>query len=276
MTAIAKRQMFQQKERKHIQKYARFPAGSRSLVVHIFACCAGIWSPTWCLRRPKDKRSLRSACSGWCPTYSFCGCPQRCVHDAQGRALACLLAFRFALCQALPMKKCAPNSAQADGAQSAIWRDGDEICVRLLRRKNRPQGSGVMRRRRSCVAGVRTCCAVHTLWERFFALLPDGTCPWAAVSPSQAIVRLRRLSEVLGIPDASAYGTHGFRRGHAEVGSWPCACNPCRCTCPYYSRRTCASAGIHWLRFSPQASGEAPPSSSMSRRLSWRRKWPTK
>ena len=132
---------------------------------------------------------------------------------------------------------------KADGAQSAIWRDGDEICVRLLRRKNRPQGSGIMRRRCSCAAGVRTCCAVHTLWERFFALLPDGTCPWAAVSPSQAIVRLRRLLEVLGVPDASAYGTHGFRRGHAEVGSWPCACNPCRCTClPCYGR-TCASVG---------------------------------
>ena len=179
----------------------------------------------------------------WLVSYVFLLRVPSEVRACCARRRACLLSFRCALCQALPMKECAPNSAQADGVQSAIWRDGDEICVRLLRRKNRPQGSGVMRRRCSCAAGVRTCCAVHTLWERFFALLPDGTCPWAAVSPSQAIVRLRRLLEVLGVPDASAYGTHGFRRGHAEVGSWPCACNPCRCTClPCYGR-TCASVG---------------------------------
>ena len=140
------------------------------------------------------------------------------VRPRYARRCTCLLSFRFALCQALPMKKCADDSGQADGAQSTIWRDGDEICLRLLRRKNRPQGSGIMRRRCSCAAGVRTCCAVHTLWERFFALLPDGTCPWAAVSPSQAMTRLRRLLQVLGVPDVSDYGTHGFRRGHAEVG----------------------------------------------------------
>ena len=91
MTAIAKRQMFQQRERKHIQKYARFPTSSRSLVLHSFACLAGIWSPTWCWRRPKDKRSSRSACSGWCPMYSFCVCPQRCGSGAQGGATACVL-----------------------------------------------------------------------------------------------------------------------------------------------------------------------------------------
>ena len=179
----------------------------------------------------------------WLVSYVFLLRVPSEVRACCARRRACLLSFRCALCQALPMKTCAPICAQADGAQSAIWRDGDEICVRLLRRKNRPQGSGVMRRRCSCAAGVRTCCAVHTLWERFFALLPDGTCPWAAVSPSQAIVRLRRLLEVLAVPDANAYGTHGFRRGHAEVGSWPCACNPCRCTClPCYGR-TCASVG---------------------------------
>lgn len=170
--------------------------------------------------------------------------------------------FRFVLCQALPMKKCAPNSAHADRAQSIIWRDGDEICVRLLRRKNLPRGSGTMRRKCSCAAGVRTCCAVHTLWERFFALLPDGTCPWAAVSPSLAIARLRRLLQVLGVPDVNAYGTHGFRRGHAEVGRFgPCACKN-RCTCICLSHRTCVSVGIHWPRSLRQASGEAPPSSN--------------
>lgn len=117
------------------------------------------------------------------------------------------------------MKKCAPSSALAQGAQSIIWREDDEICVRLLRRKNRPRGSGTMRRRCSCAGGVSTC-AVHTLWERFFALLPDGTRPWAGVNPCQARARLRRLLQVLGVADANAYGTHDFRRGHAEAGCW--------------------------------------------------------
>ena len=115
------------------------------------------------------------------------------------------------------MKKCAPGSTAAQNAQSIIWREGDEVCVRLARRKNRPRGSGTMRRQCSCAGGVRTC-AVHTLWERFFAHLPDGTCPWTAVSPNHARARLRQLLQTLGVPDAGAYGTHDLRRGHAEAG----------------------------------------------------------
>ena len=131
-------------------------------------------------------------------------------------------------CQALPMKRCAPGSIAAQNAQSIIWREGDEVCVRLARRKNRPRGSGTMRRQCSCAGGVRTC-AVHTLWERFFAHLPDGTCPWTAVSPNHARARLRQLLQTLGVPDAGAYGTHDLRRGHAEAGLKMCTCAACFC-----------------------------------------------
>lgn len=139
--------------------------------------------------------------------------------------LVCI--FQSASCQALPMKKCAPNSVLVQNEQSIIWREGHEVCVRLSRRKNRPRGSGTMRRRCSCVGGVSTC-AVHTLWERFFALLPDGTCPWAEVNANYARTRLRRLLHILGVLDADAYGTHGFRRGHAEAGHSPARVQPLR------------------------------------------------
>jgi hypothetical protein len=135
----------------------------------------------------------------------------------------------FASLQALPMMKGTPTSSQGQGAQSVIWREGDEVCVRLLSRKNRPAGSGIMRRMCSCAGGANTC-AVHTLWDRFFALLPDGACPWADISPGQARARLRGLLQALGVVDAFEYGTHCFRRGHAEAGRWSMCVQTLLCT----------------------------------------------
>ena len=60
-------------------------------------------------------------------------------------------------------------------------------------------------------------CAVHTLWDRFFAHLPDGHEPWQHITASEARCRLRMLLNTLGVVDAGKYGTHDFRRGHAEV-----------------------------------------------------------
>ena len=118
--------------------------------------------------------------------------------------------------QALPMRKCEPDSEIAKTSQAIIWREGDEICLRLLRRKNRQQGSGIMRRKCSC-RGTKTICPVHTLWDRFFAHLSDGEVPWANVSAAFARCRLRQLLTALGVTNAGAYGTHDFRRGHAQV-----------------------------------------------------------
>ena len=55
-------------------------------------------------------------------------------------ANACLLLLR----QALPIRKCEPDSEIAKTSQSIIWREGDEICLRLLRRKNKQSGSDVI------------------------------------------------------------------------------------------------------------------------------------
>ena len=63
-------------------------------------------------------------------------------------------------------------------------------------------------------------CPVHTLWDKYFALLPDGAKPWAKVSAGLARERLRQILAKLLVPDWANYGTHDFRRGHAEVGSF--------------------------------------------------------
>ena len=60
--------------------------------------------------------------------------------------LCCLCvasACSFLLRQALPMRKCEPESEIAHTSQSIIWREGDEICLRLLRRRNQQSGSGI-------------------------------------------------------------------------------------------------------------------------------------
>jgi hypothetical protein len=59
-------------------------------------------------------------------------------------------------------------------------------------------------------------CPVHTLWDRFFALLPDGHKPWAHVGDGRAREHLRSTLRALKVPDADQYGTHDLRRGHAE------------------------------------------------------------
>ena len=101
--------------------------------------------------------------------------------------------------------------------QSVIWRDGDIICLRLLRRKNRMHGSGVMQRQCTCKGGIHTC-VVHCLWEGFFQHLSVEERPWSHITAGTARERLRRILARLRIPNAAQYRTQDFRRGHAEAG----------------------------------------------------------
>ena len=77
-----------------------------------------LWLVSYCflLRLPSEVRL------GWCCLLG---------------TLVCVQLLR----QALPMRKCEPDSEIAKTSQSIIWRVGDEICLRLLRRKNRQSGS---------------------------------------------------------------------------------------------------------------------------------------
>jgi hypothetical protein len=155
---------------------------------------AMLWlmSYTFLLRLPSEARELRSG-------------------GVSGRALhACVQ------CQALMACKGSPDDPALAKMQTLVWKEGNEVCIRILRRKNKPQGSGVIRRECTCKGCVDTC-AVHTLWTRFFEKLATGHQPWALISPNEARARLRAVLDRLGVPDVNLYGTHDFRRGHAEV-----------------------------------------------------------
>ena len=113
---------------------------------------------------------------------------QRGWEDTAGAALW-LTSYLFLLrvpSEALPACKGTPGNPDLAEKQTLIWREGDEVCLRLRRRKNRPQGSGVMRRGCTCNGGSTHMCAIHGLWDTFFEDLPDGHQPWQRIGPSQA------------------------------------------------------------------------------------------
>ena len=122
--------------------------------------------------------------------------------------------------KALPACLGDPADPDMDSEQTAVWFENDMLCVRLLRRKNRPNGSGVLRRACSCRADStqsRLTCPVHTLWHNFLAKLPSGAHPWDDVSNSMAISNLREALRAIKVKDADKYWTHDLRRGHADV-----------------------------------------------------------
>ncbi len=86
--------------------------------------------------------------------------------EASARYVALCCWPVLARSQALPTCKARPDSPGASSEQSIIWLEDDAVCFRMLRRKNRPKGSGVLRRICSCRGGVSTC-TVHTLWGAY-------------------------------------------------------------------------------------------------------------
>ena len=140
-------------------------------------------------------------------------------HEVKRLAMLWLFAYTFLLrlpSEALPTWKGNADSQATSKHQTVIWRSADTVCIRILERKNRPGGSGILYRRCSCDGSPITC-AVHMLWDKFFAELDDDAAPWEDISASYARTRVRAVLEHLGVPNAMSYGTHSFRRGHAEV-----------------------------------------------------------
>ena len=106
----------------------------------------------------------------------------------------------------------------AASEHAVIWREGESVCLQLQRRKNLQASSGVLRRSCTC-RGCAVTCPVHALWDRFLAKFEEGAHPWAHIAPGKARDVLRTTLSTLGVVDPSSYGTHDFRRGHAEVGA---------------------------------------------------------
>ena len=125
-----------------------------------------------------------------------------------------LLAYVFLLrvpSEALPAVK--SDAGMIPGAQSTLYLSGDELCLRLLRRKNKRSGSLLCRK---CWCGESAItCPIHSLWSRV-EKLPQGSPLFAGVTPARALRVLRDALAALQVADYMEFGTHGFRRGHTE------------------------------------------------------------
>lgn len=193
MVAIVKRELFDTRPKFFIRKALLLEmvlAVNRRLEEFSFAM---LWlvTYTWLLRLPSEVRACRVLARGLVHRHIW---------------------------QALPLCVGRPDSPSSADEQTLIWKEGDEICLRLRRRKNRPKGSGTMRRVCTCKGSVHIC-PVHVLWDKFLDKMPEGSHPWSGVSAGLAMIRLRRVLEQLQLQEAASYRTQDLRRGHAEVSA---------------------------------------------------------
>ena len=119
--------------------------------------------------------------------------------------------------EALPM---AMKSSGSHGNEqhSALYLEGDELCLQLRHRKNRPRG-GTLRRKCWCKMSEKTC-PVHALWPFFLERAGNGEQPFigARITPAFALMQLRRmLLLALGLKNANEYKTHD-----ARPAPWAC------------------------------------------------------
>lgn len=138
--------------------------------------------------------------------------------EEQSFAMLWLVSYTFLLrlpSEALSMCRGGDGFVADASVQSLFWKDGDSVCLQLRSRKNRPGGSGVLRRVCTC-RGCKLTCPVHVLWDGFFVHLLPGTRPWQLVGAGTARAHLRNTLAKLGVPAAKSFGTHDFRRGHAQ------------------------------------------------------------
>ena len=150
----------------------------------------------------------------WLMSYTFL---LRMPSEARRSCSHCCVIIRARYAQALQTCKGSPRDEALKDKQTLIWYENGEVCIRILRRKNRSSGSGVLKRKCCCRGDMVDICPVHSLWNRFFCHLPCGAEPWSSVTPKAALAKLRLSLRGLGSTDAELYGTHDFRRGHAEA-----------------------------------------------------------
>ena len=209
MVAIVKRQLFTQRPKRFIQR--------RAVCLHIVTaraiscpCRPIVMNMVLAVSRQLEQLNFAML---WLVSYTWL---------LRLPSEVCVLVSMFApvllpqLCeQALPICVASPALSAAASKQTLIWREEDEICLRVLRRKNRPNGSGTLRRKCTCQGCIHTC-VVHVLWDRFLNQLPEGAEPWLGITANEARSRLRRVLQRLLVTDAASFRTHDLRRGHAE------------------------------------------------------------
>jgi len=141
------------------------------------------------------------------------------VQDALSRkcireAVLYLVSYIFCLrvpSEALPMIRV--GSGENHGQQSEICCKDGRVQLKLLERKNKPEGSLIQR---DCwCSKCKVTCPVHGLWP-LVEPLKNGTQLFKGVSGQDAICAIRQCLKRLGVKGSSKYTTKAFRRGHAR------------------------------------------------------------
>ena len=113
--------------------------------------------------------------------------------------------------EALPIVKGAVGVDS--GEQASLVVQVDTVVLKLARRKNKLQGSSLLRK--CWCAKCEFTCPVHVLGpyvEQFVV----GEKLFGDTTAATALLALREILHVLAAPESNLYGTHDLRRGHAR------------------------------------------------------------
>ena len=128
-------------------------------------------------------------------------------------ALLFLISYIFLLrlpSEALPIVL-GSKDKQSD-SQAVLYKDDGKLFLKLRCRKNRPEGSLLVR---ECWCKFcRFTCPVHVV-GRLVDKLPVGRALFSSISRANALETLRFMLEQVGTPNATKYRTQDLRRGHA-------------------------------------------------------------
>ena len=130
-------------------------------------------------------------------------------------AILFLMCYVFLLrmpSEALPMV--VGDGSGHELAQSVVWVDPvkEEIVLLLQRRKNKQQGSRLVRTC-WCKECPRTC-PVHVLGP-FIKKRQPGDAVFGGITKNDALSKLRVMLKAIGVEKAECYRSHDIRRGHA-------------------------------------------------------------
>ena len=135
----------------------------------------------------------------------------------EGCGLGFLFVTAYAFLLRLPSEALviqrAASLGDASHLRAGLFIDEEAAVLSLARRKNRERRTTIVR---NCwCQRSRVTCPVHALGT-WFNSRPVGDAPWAGWHATGVRSALRTALRHAGVANADAYGTHSFRRGHAQ------------------------------------------------------------
>ena len=106
-------------------------------------------------------------------------------------------------------------TSMPQGRHSGLWVDSaSHLCLRLARRKNRPQGS-LLRRGCTCRTAGRQFCVVHRM--QLYLAGKQVAAPIWPFTPATALSAFRRMLVLVDTPQSSQFTLKAFRAGRATT-----------------------------------------------------------